>query len=320
MKITVVLCTLNRCQVLAKTLESVAASELPESVEWEVLVVDNNSSDQTREVVEEFCSRHPGRFRYAFEPQLGKSFALNTGVREALGDVLAFMDDDVTVEPTWLQHLTAPLYGVEWAGAGGRILPSEAFSPPRWLGLEEPYNLGGPLAGLLDLGEKPCRLHQAPYGTNMAFRKEAFEKYGLFRTDLGPGAAHNTSRLNEDTEFGRRLMAAGERLRYEPCAIVYHPILENRLQKEYYLNWWFDYGRALVREWGRGASFLGVPRPYFNILRLVSTTMVLRMWRWVSAPEPQRRFFWKCWVWATAGQIREYYRLARTSGALLPTP
>src|SRR5580704_1493640 len=109
MRITVILCTHNRCRSLAKALESVAASQLSTSTDWEVLVVDNNSSDQTREAVETYCRRYPVRFRYVFEPQPGKSYALNSGIREALGEILAFMDDDVTVEPTWLQNLTANL-------------------------------------------------------------------------------------------------------------------------------------------------------------------------------------------------------------------
>ena len=106
---TVILCTYNRCQVLRAALQSLAASELPDSIQWEVLVVDNNSTDQTRQVVEEFCRRCPGRFRYIFEPHPGKSFALNRGIQEAKGEVLAFTDDDVSVEPTWLQNLTASL-------------------------------------------------------------------------------------------------------------------------------------------------------------------------------------------------------------------
>lgn len=110
MNITVILCTYNRCESLAKALESAAALRLPESVEWEVLVVDNNSTDQTREVVEAFCRRHTGRFRYLFERQQGKSYALNAGIREAGGNVLAFTDEDVTVEPPWLKNLTAALH------------------------------------------------------------------------------------------------------------------------------------------------------------------------------------------------------------------
>jgi glycosyltransferase involved in cell wall biosynthesis len=102
MKITVILCTYNRCRSLAKALESVAAQTFSKSVEWEVVVVDNNSRDQTREVVAELNHRHPGRFRYLLEQRSGKSYALNAGITEARGDILAFMDDDVTVEPTWL--------------------------------------------------------------------------------------------------------------------------------------------------------------------------------------------------------------------------
>jgi len=69
MNVTVILCTYNRCATLAKALQSVAAKRLPDSIEWEALVVDNNSTDQTREVVEEFCRHYPGSFRYLFEPQ-----------------------------------------------------------------------------------------------------------------------------------------------------------------------------------------------------------------------------------------------------------
>src|SRR5579862_4590594 len=97
----VILCTYNRCRELANGLNSVAVSTLPEGVEWEVLVVDNNSVDQTREVMENFRARYAGRLRYLFEPRPGKSHALNAGIRASQSDVLAFLDDDVTVEPTW---------------------------------------------------------------------------------------------------------------------------------------------------------------------------------------------------------------------------
>ncbi len=313
MNVTVILCTYNRSQILPKTLESVAASKLPESVEWEVLVVDNNSSDQTRDVVQDFCRRYPGRFRYAFELQPGKSFALNTGIREARGDVLAFLDDDVTVEPTWLQNLTAGLNGDEWAGAGGRIVLQWPPSLPAWLSTHGPYARHA-LPGF-DQGDEVKELIGPPFGTNMAFRKEMFENYGLFRTDLGPCPNREIPRPNEDTEFGRRLMAAGERLRYEPSAIVYHPVPHHRIRKDHFLTWWFDYGRAFAREWGRGPEVLGIPRPYFNILKLGTIVMPERMARWTLSLNPQRRFYYKCLVWVTAGQIREYCLLARSTQA-----
>src|SRR5207249_11869045 len=132
MDITIVLCTYNRCKSLVTALNSAVASELPEFVEWEIVVVDNNSKDATREVVEGFCNRYPSRIRYLFEPKQGKSNALNTGIREARGHILAFMDDDVRVETDWVQKLTAPLQDLQWSGSGGRVVP-EWFRPiPRW--------------------------------------------------------------------------------------------------------------------------------------------------------------------------------------------
>ena len=306
MKITVILCTYNRCQLLGKALDSIAASTLPQSVEWEVLIVDNNSSDRTREVVDDFCNRYPGRFRYLFEPRPGKSYALNAGIREARGDVLAFVDDDVTVEPTWLQGLTENLHSTEWAGAGGRIVLERPCSPPHWLVLEGPH-ARGPWTSF-DLGSEAKELLEPPFGTNMAFRKDMFEKYGVFRTDLGPSPHKRTPRPNEDTEFGSRLIAAGERLRYEPSAVVYHPVLENRLQKEYFLAWWFDKGRADVRTFGipPGTKWYVGGVPLSSLRRLVVWTV-----RWMVALNPSHRFSCKLNTWINAGEILECYRRSR---------
>lgn len=302
--ITVILCTYNRCQSLSKALQSVAASEMPSSIVWEVLVVDNNSHDQTREVVEDFARRNPGRFRYLFELKPGKSHALNAAIREAHGNILAFIDDDVTVARNWLHNLTAALDGNAWAGAGGRILPEKAFSPPPWLPLDGRNNMAGILA-LFDLGEEPIELDRPPFGTNMAFRKKMFEEHGGFRLDLGPRPGSELR--NEDTEFGRRLLAAGERLRYEPSAIVYHRVPEERLRKEYFLNFCFDHGRALVRETGRRPDIWGIPRRYLTLLK-IGTLCVGRSLRWMRTGWNHKlRFHRKAMVWMTAGEIAELW-------------
>lgn len=309
MKITVIICTFNRCESVARTLESVAASVLPETVEWEILVVDNNSTDRTLEVVKEFCRNRPGIFCYLFEPRQGKSFALNAGIHEAHGDVLAFLDDDVTVEPDWLNNLTAPLNGSEWAGTGGRTVLEGPFSPPSWLTLHGFGGMGGILAALFDLGDEPCELDQAPYGANMAYRKKIFEKCGLFRTDLGPSPNRKTPRPNEDTEFGRRVMAAGERLLYAPSAVVYHPVLQGRLNQGYFLSWWFDYGRAQIREKGKGAPIWGIPRHYLSIPKMILFSLSAYALQWIWSIHPKRKFIFKCRVWNMAGQIAETYRV-----------
>jgi glucosyl-dolichyl phosphate glucuronosyltransferase len=303
-KVTVILCTYNRCQSLAKALSSVALSVLPDSVEWEILVVDNNSTDQTREVVDEFIRQHPGRFRYLFEARQGKSHALNSGIREARGVVLAFMDDDVTVAPAWLRNLTEPLESGQWAGVGGRILPAQDFLPPNWLLLQGPMSTAGMLA-LFDLGDNPNELHQPPFGTNMAFRRSLFLEHGGFRTDMGP--CPGSEMRNEDTEFGRRLLAAGEHLRYEPAAVVFHAVPENRLKKPYFLAFWFDHGRAAIREKKKGPDVLGIPRQYFTMLK-TSAQFVRKALRWMLTFDSQRRFYRKGFVWMLAGEIAEIYR------------
>lgn len=302
MKISVIVCTHNRCQSLAKALNSLAALTLPEPVEWEVLVVDNNSNDNTREVVQrDFCSLYPVRFRYLFEPKQGKSHALNSGIREARGDILAFLDDDVRVEPTWLQNLTTALRNGEWAGAGGRIIPEWSRSAPRWLSPQAWY-ASGPLVQF-DLGDEAGELSEPPFGTNMAFRKEMFEKYGGFLVELGPRPGSEIR--NEDTEFGARLLAGGERLRYEPSAIVYHPVQENRIDKEYFLAWWFHKGAANARQFGirPGTKYYLAGIPLYLYRNLLVWTL-----RWVIAFNPSRRFSSKLKVWMKVGEILECHR------------
>jgi glycosyltransferase involved in cell wall biosynthesis len=302
MGISVVLCTYNRCQSLATALESAAALKVPESSWLEILVVDNNSRDRTREVIESFCRKHPDRFRYVFESRQGLANARNAGIREARGGIIVFMDDDVAVDPEWVEVLTAKLRTGEWAGVGGRVVPERAFSAPAWLSIK---NLGGVLA-LFDLGDKAGKLDQPPYGANMAFRKEMFQKHGGFRADLG--RIGNNLLSGEDTEFGRRLLDAGERLWYEPSAIVYHTTQEDRLKKEYFLTWWFAYGRTLVRQDGRRPPILGIPRGYFSMARL-GTRLAGNTIRWMLAIRPEKRFFSKVIVWMTVGQIAEGFNL-----------
>jgi len=140
----------------------------------------------------------------------------------------------------------------------------------------------------------------------MAFRKKMFEKYGGFRTDLGP--CPGSEMRNEDTEFGRRLLAKGERIRYESSAVVYHDIPEARLTREYFLAFWFDCGRANIREAEKRPDRWGIQRRYLTMLKHVLVLVPVKTVEWLFASGPQTRFYRKCWVWYTAGQIVEIYR------------
>lgn len=305
MQISIILCTYNRCQALTNALESIAASKVPDALDWHVLVVDNNSKDETRPVVETFCRRDPRHFRYVFEAQQGKSFALNRGIRDAAGDILVFVDDDITVEPEWLFELTKPLSDPKWAGSGGRVYLPVGFVPPSWMATEGPHALVSILAQF-DLGTEPCVLSIPPIGNNMAFRREMFAKYGGFRTDLGPSPGSEIR--HEDTEFGARLMKGGERILYVPTAIVRHAVEESRLKKKYFLAYHFDYGRALIRERGGSKSAGPIPRSLMSFADRLLNMLPKKLWWWLRESEPQKRFFNKCHAWAMAGQVVELSR------------
>jgi GT2 family glycosyltransferase len=216
------------------------------------------------------------------------------------------MDDDVTVDPMWLQKLAAPLRKGKWAGCGGRILPVWNCTPPRWLPNTGHYALS-PLA-VFDLGLEAGRLAEPPFGTNMAFPKAVFAKYGGFRTDLGPRPGEEIR--SEDSEFGWRLLAAGQQLWYEPSAIVHHAVPQSRLRKQYFLTWWFDKARADIRAFGLPADIklvlAGIPLRFFRRLAVWTA-------RWMLAVGPSRRFSNKLKVWSVAGQILECYRQAHSA-------
>ncbi len=305
MNITVIVCTYNRCRELVSALSNIAASRLPASVEWEVLVVDNNSNDETGEVIEDFCRHHPGRFRHLFEPRQGLSYARNAGIREARGSILAFTDDDATVGPDWLCNLTSGLLAGECAGAGGRIVPEWAEPLPSWLSIDDPHNMGPFVA--FDLGEEAGPLTRPPYGANMAFRREAFQRHGDFRVDLGRSAINLQGR--EEIEFANRLLAGGERLKYEPGAVVRHPATKDRMTKRYLLKWWFWYGYSEVVDLGPpDAKWLLGRIPLFLFRRLARWTV-----QWLVTPGASRRFACTCNVWYLAGTIAACYQWRRHS-------
>jgi len=155
-----------------------------------------------------------------------------------------------------------------------------------------------------DLGEEACEENKSINGANMAFRKDVFAKYGCFRTDLGPQPGSEIR--CEDTELGLRLHAAEERVGYEPSAIVYHPVVQGRLTKAYFLAWWFDFGCATARRVGARNVIWGLG-PYLRVAKM-AFRLTERSLRWMLALEPRQRFYHKVGVWETAGALVESYQ------------
>jgi glycosyltransferase involved in cell wall biosynthesis len=241
---TVLIATYNRADLLGETLTSLARMRVAPRVRWDVIVIDNNSSDHTRQVVERHVSRFPVRLRYLFEARQGRSSALNAGIREAEGTVLAFTDDDVRVDEGWLDAAIGPLLGNHrsFGYTGGPVRPIWEKQPPAWLDLGR-GDLWGTIA-IQDHGADPFVYEEGrkvPLGANMAVRRDVFAAIGGFRADLG----RTGGRLvlgQEVPELLMRARAAGYRGLYVPAMQVHHHIPARRLTRRYFRKWWFGKG------------------------------------------------------------------------------
>ena len=138
----------------------------------------------------------------------------------------------------------------------------------------------------------------------MAYRKEMFNRYGLFRTDLGPRPGNEIR--HEDTEFGCRIMDGGQHICYVPSAVVYHEIHEKRMCKEFFLAWWFDFGRGSVLERKQKLT-------YIQIINIIGHALQAAL-RWLLALDPQHRFYRKCRLWCAAGKLIEGRRQVNELG------
>jgi glycosyltransferase involved in cell wall biosynthesis len=298
MKISVIIATYNRSDMLAVALQSLTQMTVPPDLDFEILIVNNNSRDSTQAVADSFVRRNPACFRYIFEPRQGKSFALNTGVAAARGGILAFTDDDITVHPDWAVELCRTIETFRCAGVGGKIVPVWNVPKPDWLEMEGPHKLMNAVVSF-DLGPKPCPITTAAFGANYAFKKEVFQKYGAFRTDLGPTVGSEIR--GEDSELCRRLIKAGETLIYSPTAIVYHPVERHRTEKRYFQAWYLGRGRASIRE-------VGVPKGavrYFGVPRYMFLPLFGNLLKWVFSTSPRLRFYYKLQLCEILGQILE---------------
>jgi glycosyltransferase involved in cell wall biosynthesis len=306
--ISVVVCTYNRARSLARTLEHLRQTSVPRELSWELIIVDNNSSDDTREVIEGFARSCDFQVRYLFEPKQGLSHARNTGIPQARGEIIAFTDDDACVSAEWLQELATTFRDFDCMAVGGKnIAVWGDIRRPEWLVTTGKYRLtSAPLLNF-DFGDQPKRMEGPAWGLNMAFKKAAFVKYGLFRTDLG--VCGSGGFLAEDMEFGTRLIRGGETVMYSPGAVVFHPVDANRVTKEYYLSFYFRGGKTDVRQenWMRDAVlYLGIPR-------FVLRSSLINLGNWFISLNKNRRFYYKLRAYRSAGQVVEALRSRRTA-------
>lgn len=264
---SLVICTRDRLVDLEPTLRCVLETLMEARLSWEVLVVDNGSTDATAEVAERMLA---GRGRVVHESQQGLARARNTGIEAARGDVLVFIDDDISLSPSWVHAMEEGFGRAEVHALGG---PVETIFPE---GADRDYVAavmgdGGTGTGNFMPTSPACEITGKgrvgfPRGGNMAMRREAVERAGGFNPVLGWGKRQIPG---EETDLFTRMLAQGSRIWFDPRAQVLHRIQLEKLNWEYLGRWHRGYGRASVIMKGR----LGLLMKVLKILDQVLTWM-----------------------------------------------
>jgi glycosyltransferase involved in cell wall biosynthesis len=288
MKYSIVIATHNRAQDLRGTLASLAAIATPHA--WDVIVVDNNCTDDTPAVVQEFATHYPVPLRYASESVPGRSAALNTGIALAQGEIIVTTDDDVRVQPDWLETINSEMQRLQCDYIGGRVLPIWGGPRPAWLP-DRPSRHWAVIA-LLDNGDQPIEFVQKmPLGVNMAFKREVFQIAGGWDPRIGRKAG--TLLGQEVREWCVRARAQGLRGCYAPGVSLRHIIPASRLNTEYFRRffYWRGISRAMLYQ-QRGLDmespqetrldFRHVPH-LFGIPRYMYRTLFSSAWRALTA-------------------------------------
>ncbi len=323
--VSVVLSTFNRGDQLGAAIRHILAQKST-SPSYELIVVDNNSTDDTRQVVERCLAEAGGRLSYIFEPRQGLSRARNAGIAAARANIVAFTDDDVRVDAGWvaaIERAFANHAGIDCAG--GRILPHWPAPPPNWL---TERHWVGPLA-LQDYGDEPFvvdALHpRSLAGASLALRKCVFTRIGCFSADFP---------RSEDTELLIRLWRAGGRALYVPDMVSHAVVQSERLTKAYHRRWYSTMGACNARMQFEELShpIMGlrdlspVVARVFGAPRFAFRQIAIEARRWLQATLARRQdeaFSHEARIRSLCAYIREsraieHRRASRRRGAHLP--
>ncbi|MGA2409397.1 MAG: glycosyltransferase [Candidatus Binataceae bacterium] len=254
-KITVAVPTRNRAELLAQTLASITAMHIPDEIELECVIVDNNSTDETNDVVERFARHAPIAVRYVMETRAGSSYARNRAVATSDCDYIFFIDDDAVAEPNWAIELLTAIEHRKLDAACGIVLPKWAGQPPHWLGPRLYSRLAvHDESALSGLPQRELDSVNYYYSANTGFLRETFELFGGFREDLGVVGDNPMS--GEDTELFARIIARGGVMGFVPSARVHHMIGPERMTRRYLRRKSFAFGFGSAIAGGRTHNHL----------------------------------------------------------------
>jgi len=269
--VTIAIPTHNRAQELRETLASVVALAIPESVAVDCVVIDNASTDDTpRTVADAANSALPFPIRRVLESRQGSSFARNRAVDEARGEFIFFIDDDATADRNWLRTMLSALERHRLDAACGMVLPRWSTPPPPWLGPRLWVKLAVHDRAAIESAPPGAAETLANYfSANVGFRRDAFERFGRFREDIGVVGSNPMS--GEDTELFARIIARGGKMGFVRDAIVHHLIGPERMSAEYLRHKSFAFGMGSAIAGGRSHNRLD--KLVRNLLRMSAAAM-----------------------------------------------
>ncbi len=259
MDISVVVATYNRSHLLDKAIQALL-NQKTSGLEYEIIVVDNNSTDQTEETINSYV-KHDSRVRYIFEKRQGVAYGRNAGISAAQADLIAFCDDDVCVTEDWVQKIFEAF--VRYPDAefvGGRVLPVWTQSPPSWVTGKMPplaFQDHGDAPVIVSRDEPRCLISAC-----LAVRKRAIEKAGAF--PLETQRVKESIGSTEDADWEAKVWHYGGHGMYVPEIVCFSEVPLSRLAKSYHRRWHLGHGRfnalARRRDYEGGAwRFLDVP-------------------------------------------------------------
>ncbi len=281
MNISVIICTYNRSSSLQDTIQSLLRQEIGNRISFEILIIDNNSTDDTKLVVETKLKDDPIRLKYFFEEKQGISFARNKGVKEAQGSIIAFTDDDCIVDQYWLQRIKDTFEKYDASAVYGKILPLwNDLEIPKWIVRD---NRIWSSIGHLDYGEqvKLAKVSSEQFfGANFSIKRDDLLDLGLFNENLGvKGRKHY---LGEETEIYMKLLNKNKKIIYNPSLIVQHKIEKSFLTKDYFRKRNF-YGGISFSELSNQKEHLILGIPFWfikeslgHLLKLLRFTVMLK--------------------------------------------
>lgn len=305
MQLDIVIPTYNRSTLLKNAIASLLRARVPDELDVKIIVVDNNSTDDTKAVLSDAAERS-NNISYVFEKRQGRSPALNAGIKAATGDLIGFIDDDEEIDETWYETILSAFTNNPVDFIGGPYVPRFESEVPNWLPKDHTA-----VVGIVDGGDKVVPF-DALYpgilmGGNAVFTREVLQRIGPYSTALGRSGTRLLS--CEDEDMYERLMAAGARGLYLPHLIVYHFIPSERLTKRYHRSWcfWQSVSSAVLdRIRPRPVTYVwGVPRYFYGralrgMLRLAN----------IRNREPASRFSNELSLWELAGFFygKHFYR------------